>query len=47
MFPLRHSAFSQGPSVPVAFLIHDRKFPKVHELFAKTLSELIPNLSKR
>ena len=29
----RHAMFNDSPVIPVAFLIHDRKFQKVHEVF--------------
>ena len=43
----RHTIFDQKPIIPVAFLIHDRKFPDAHEMFLKILKEKIPNLRKK
>ena len=42
----RHAVFNESPVIPVAFLIHDRKFQKVHERFFEQLLEQIPNLGK-
>ena len=43
----RHTIFDQKPIIPVAFLIHDRKFPDAHEMFLKILKDKIPNLQKK
>ena len=38
--------FNESPVIPVAFLIHDRKFQKLHERFFEQFVEQIPNLGK-
>ena len=42
----RHVLFNNSPVIPLAFLIHDRKFAKTHELFFSIINELVPNLKK-
>ena len=39
---VKHMLFKKNPSIPVAFLIHERKYQRHHELFFETLSELVP-----
>ena len=43
----RHTVFDSEPVVPVAFLIHDRKFPAVHEIFVNVLKSKVPNLCRK
>ena len=43
----RHSIFDKSPTIPVAFLIHDRKYSNVHEMFLNVLKTKIPNLSRK
>ena len=43
----RHNIYDQNPSIPVAFLIHDRKYQDVHEMFFRTLKDKIPNLKRK
>ena len=43
---VKHMLFKNNPSIPVAFLIHERKYQRHHELFFETLSELVPSLRK-
>lgn len=43
----RHSVFNEETFIPVAFLIYDGKFQKVHERFFKQLLEQIPNLGRK
>jgi hypothetical protein len=41
----KHILFQNGKCIPAAFLIHDRKNQKSHEVFFfETLAELVPNL---
>ena len=40
----RHVMFSTSPVIPALFLIHERKFYKVHAEFMQTLAEKVPNL---
>ena len=41
-----HEIFANPPTVPVAFLIHERKYQCVHERFFQKLIEKVPNLKK-
>ena len=41
-----HAVINESPDILVAFLVHDRKFQKVHERFFEQLVEQIPNLGK-
>ena len=45
VFP--HTVFDSEPVVSVAFLIQDRKFPAVHEIFFNVLKSKVPNLCKK
>ena len=42
----RHTAFISSPIMPLAFLIHERKFQSAHEELMKHISVVIPSLSK-
>ena len=42
----RHIYFCGSPIIPLAFLIHDRKFQVSHEKLFSKLTEKIPNLKK-
>ena len=43
----RHTVFNEEPVIPAAFLIHDRKYQKVHQQFFDLLKEKVPNLGKK
>ena len=43
----QHVMFSTSPVIPALFLIHERKFYKVHAEFMQTLAEKAPNLVQR
>ena len=43
---VKHMLFKNNLSIPVAFLIHERKYQRHHELFFETLSELVSSLRK-
>ena len=45
-FLFRHTLFRTSPVVPALFLIHERKYQRVHEAFLDCLAELVPNLKK-
>ena len=38
--------FKEGKTVPVAFLIHDRKNRATHEMFFRVMANVIPNLER-
>ena len=38
--------FEQNPTIPTAFVVHERKFQFVHEEFMKFVSQQLPALSK-
>ena len=40
----RHTLFSNSPTIPALFLIHERKFHSVHEKFMQCLADRIPSL---
>lgn len=40
----RHTLFTTSPVIPVLFLIHERKFQHVHEMFMKYLHDSLPSL---
>ena len=42
----KHVMFKGGKTIPVAFLIHDRKNRITHETFFRVIANLIPNLEK-
>ena len=42
----RHIYFKGSPIIPLAFLIHDRKFQISHEKLFSKFQEKIPNLRK-
>ena len=42
----KHVLFQNSPTIPLAFLIHDRKYAKTHEMFFRIIVDLIPNLKK-
>ena len=42
----RHTLFQTDPVIPLAFMIHERKFQFVHERFWEHLVRKIPNLRK-
>ena len=41
----RHVLFEQNPTIPAAFVVHERKFQSVHEEFMKFVSQQLPALS--
>ena len=41
-----HVLFEQNPTIPAAFVVHERKFQSVHEEFMKFVSQQLPALSK-
>ena len=43
----RHVAFTPSPVIPVLFLIHERKFQKVHEEFMHHVNNMLPAIAKR
>ena len=40
----RHTLFTNSPVIPALFLIHERKFEKIHAKFMECLAELVPGL---
>ena len=42
----RHTIFENDPVIPLAFMLHERKFQMVHECFWQHLVTKIPNLKK-
>ena len=42
----RHIIFNESPVVPVAFMLHERKFQTAHEEFMKFVNLQLPSLSK-
>ena len=40
----RHTLFSNSPTIPALFLIHEHKFHSVHEKFMQCLADRIPSL---
>ena len=42
----RHVLFDEKPVIPVAFMIHERKFQSAHEEFVKFISLQLPSLLK-
>lgn len=43
----RHPVFKEKPLLPIAFLVHERKFQKSHEHFLEILREKIPKLNEK
>ena len=43
----KHTLFKETPLVPLAFVIHDRKFGSVHEHFFSFIKSAIPKISKK
>ena len=43
----KHILFDETPLVPLAFLIHERKHAKCHDLLFKFLKEKIPRIDKK
>ena len=43
----RHTLFSTSPVIPVLFLVHERKFEKMHEKYMECLAELVSGLVNR
>jgi hypothetical protein len=43
----KHILFKETPLVPLAFVIHDRIFGSVHELFFSFINSAIPKISKK
>ena len=43
----KHILFKETPLVPLAFVIHDRKFGSVHEHFFSFIKSAIPKISKK
>ena len=43
----KHVLFEESPLVPLAFLIHERKHAKWHQLLFKYLKDKIPRLDKK
>ena len=44
LFVMKHPYFKSNPVIPVAFLLHDRKFYSVHHMFLQVLVDIIPRL---
>ena len=42
----QHPMFKERPTIPIAFMLHKRKFQKCHEHFINILKENIPKLNK-
>jgi len=42
----RNILFKEQPSIPVAFLLHERKFTQTHEELIHVVSEQVPTLQK-
>ena len=42
----RHIMFESSPCIPLAFMIHQRKYQSLHEDFFRILTRYIPNLKK-
>ena len=42
----RHIMFERSPCIPLAFMIHQRKYQSLHEDFFRILTRFIPNLKK-
>jgi hypothetical protein len=42
----KHAMFQRGNTIPVAFMIHDRRSGELHVRFFRTIKSLVPNLSK-
>jgi hypothetical protein len=41
----KHAMFQRGNTIPVAFMIHDRRSGELHVRFFRTIKSLVPNLS--
>ena len=42
----RHILFKKDPIIPLAFMVHDRKFQNVHMKFLQMISVHVPNIQK-
>ena len=42
----RHILFKKDPLIPLAFMVHDRKFQNVHKKFLQMISIHVPNIQK-
>ena len=40
----RHNFFSTSPVIPVLFLIHERKYKRIHEEFMQLVAKVVPSL---
>ena len=43
----KHILFKETPLIPLAFVIHDRKFSSVHEIFFNFLKNSVPKITKK
>ena len=43
----RHTSYTSEPIIPAAFIIHDRKFQKVHEIFFEYIAQKVPTLCRK
>ena len=43
----QHVMFEEKPVIPLAFMVHERKFQKCHEQFLDLIKEKIPNLERK
>ncbi|XP_060607618.1 uncharacterized protein LOC132759787 [Ruditapes philippinarum] len=43
----QHPMFKERPTVPIAFMLHERKFQKCHESFIEILKDKIPKLKEK
>ena len=43
----QHIIFEENPVIPLAFIVHERKFQKCHEQFLEVIKEKIPRLEQK
>ena len=43
----QHIMFEENPVIPLAFMVHERKFQKCHEQFFEIIKEKIPRLGRK
>ena len=43
----QHIMFEENPVIPLAFMVHERKFQKCHEQFLEVIKEKIPRLERK
>ena len=41
----RHTDFSNAPALPLAYLLHERKFARTHDEFFKEIRGLVPEIN--